>query len=172
MNNVLVSAIRDGAVHMTGGLVAWVDEALSADGTQYLIGVSGSDEAHQSMIYGFTLPSSVGAVPVHYIKGPLTTALTHTLSHIKYEDYSVHLGLYLEGRPYLVECNHEGSALVVNTNWLCSGTGRDVAVGVVAALWDTDVLTKELLHKAVHISDTYCDMTTPTYEYMTLLPSG
>jgi len=86
MNNVLVSAIRDGVIHMTGGLAAWVDEVVSADGTQYLIGVSSSDEAHQSMIYGFTLPSPLGLMPVHYIKGPLTTALTHSLSHIKYEE--------------------------------------------------------------------------------------
>ena len=105
-----------------------------------------------------------------YIAGPLRSALKDVLSTMEKNSFNLQLGFYHRNEPCIIEISGDvgGMEEVTDMQWVCSGTGREVAIGVMAALWDSDIEVQSLLEKAIEVASKYNAYTALPSEYLAL----
>ena len=144
------------------------------DGGNYLMGACGDYTTFLSMCYDFYLPPNMGLSKREYIRGPLRDAVRSALSSDEErKSYSVHLGFYYNGEPCLIEIGESPECMeeVTRIGYVCSGSGREIAIGALVALRDgvkepSDV--PSMLEKVLSICGTYNAYTRPPYVTLTL----
>jgi ATP-dependent protease HslVU (ClpYQ) peptidase subunit len=163
--STIITAIRDNTIHMiadTGGTYGTgcqhhINKIY--DGGDHLVSVVGNRDPYLTMYHDFTLPpATVGAPRKDYIAGPLRNSLKPVLSHIDAkEEYGIHLAFYYSGEPCLIDINGNVHCVedVTYKGWVCEGSGKEVAMGVMDTLWDTDMNPRAMLEKAINASSRY-----------------
>jgi hypothetical protein len=178
--STVVTAIRDNKIHMCGDTAGsysngtLVTSSKVLEGVGYVVGCCGTREPYLCMYYNFGLPPFQGLSRKDYIAGPLRATLNDVLGHLEEDTFGMHLGFYYWGLPCIVEVNGSvgGMEEVTHTNWVCTGTGREVAMGAMESLWDSDITGQELVIRAVTIASKYNAYTALPCEYVHLLPPG
>jgi hypothetical protein len=173
--STVVSAIKGNTIHMCGDTAGYCNGTLShckkvQDGGDYLLGTVGSRDPFLAMYYDFSLPAGRGISRRDYIAGPLRSALKSILCDMERDSFSLHLGFFYQGVPCLIVMNGGVSSMeeVVNTEWSCLGHGKELAMGVMDTLWDTDISTRALLEKAIETASRYDAYTALPSEYLCL----
>lgn len=176
--STVVSAIKDGIIHMCGDTAgSYANGTLTHsnkvyDGGGYLVGCCGTRDPYLAMYYDFSLPPNVGLSRKDYIAGPLRTALRDVLGYMEDDTFSLHLGFYYQGQPCLIEINGDmgGMEELHGSEWVCAGSGKEIAMGVMAALWDTGMDVQDLLEKTIEIASRHNAFTMLPHVYHSLSP--
>lgn len=163
--STIITAIRDNTIHMiadTGGTYGTgAQHHINKiyDGGDHLVSVVGNRDPYLSMYHDFTLPpTTVGASRKQYIAGPLRDSLKSVLSHIDTkEEYGIHLAFYYDSAPCLIDINTSVHCVedVTYREWVCEGSGKEVAMGVMDTLWDSDMSVRAMLERAIDASSRY-----------------
>lgn len=163
--STIITAIRDNTIHMIADSAGTYGNNTQHytnkiyDGGKHLVSVVGNRDPYLSMYHDFTLPpTTVGASRRQYIAGPLRDTLKSVLSHIDGEEaYGIHLAFYYDREPCLIDINANVHAVedVTYRGWVCEGSGKEVAMGVMDTLWDSDMTARAMLEKAIDASSRY-----------------
>ncbi len=182
--STVITAIKGGVIHMIGDTAGSFGNGTQTQsnkvyaGNGYLVGVCGPRDPYLAMLYDFVLPEDTvpysntggGLSKREYIAGPLRSALKDVLSGMEKNSFNLQLGFYYRNDPCIIEISGGvgGMEEVTDMQWVCSGTGREVAIGVMAALWDTDIEVRTLLEKAIEVASKYNAYTSLPSEYLIL----
>lgn len=161
--STVIAAIRGGAIHVCGDTAGMYNDGIMThtnkvyEGGDYLVGTCGIRDPYLTMYYEFNLPPNVGLSRVDYIAGTLRPLLKQTLSHVEKDSFSLVLGFYYAGEPCLIQVNADVSDIedVSYKQWVCMGTGQQVAMGVMDTLWDTDMDTRAMMEKGIEVAARY-----------------
>lgn len=176
--STVVSAVKGNTIYICADTIGTTDIGTQRytnklfDGGGYLVAVVGSMRPYISMLYDYTHPPDRGLPTRDYIQ-EVRAALKNTLSHLWNDDdtsYTIHLGFCYQGQPHLIEYDsgHGDIQEVGHMGWVCLGHGKEVAMGVMGALWDTDMDTRSVMEKAIEVAARYDAYTALPSEYLCL----
>jgi len=178
--STVIAAIIDGSLHMCGDTAGSYSNGTLVhcnkvyDGGNYLLGVCGAREPYLSMCYDFHLPPDIGLSKTDYIAGPLRSAMKSVLGEVKEDSYTLVLAFYYHGEPCLIELDGGVYAMedVTHLRWVCSGTGREVALGAMSILMTVLMTgymdTRRLLEEALLVCCTHNAFTAAPLVYYSM----
>ena len=172
--STVVSAIRGGVIHMCGDTACTKEHGTQNPahkvfkGDGYLVAAVGDKKYYAAMVYEYKHPADNRFSSEDYIL-QVRDALRFVLTDFE-GNYAVHLGFFYQGEPCLIEYTGDVGDIeeITDMRWLCQGNGAEVATGVMAVLWDTDMDTRTLLEKAIEVASRYDAYTALPSEHLCL----